>query len=141
MIHIFIDTNVLIDFLADRKPFAMDAAKLFDFALKNKITIYVAAVSFNNIYYILRQMFTHTKTIKIIAELEELTNIVDVTKETIKKSIHSEFKDFEDAIQYHCAKSVNKIECIVTRNTKDFKNSTLPIFNPKEALSLIENRI
>lgn len=75
----------------------------------------------------------------MLAELNEWTEIIDVSKEVIKKSIKSDFKDFEDAIQYNCAKSLAKIECIVTRNTKDFKTSSLPILSPKEALSAIEN--
>jgi hypothetical protein len=57
----------------------------------------------------------------------------------IKKSIKSDFKDFEDAIQYNCAKSLSKIDFIVTRDTKDFKSSSLPILTPKEAVSLVES--
>jgi predicted nucleic acid-binding protein len=139
MKHVFLDTNVLIDFFADRKPFSLEAAKLLNYSLRKKINIYISAVSYNNIYYILRQSCSHTETIKMLAELNEWTEIIDVSKEVIKKSIKSDFKDFEDAIQYNCAKSLAKIECIVTRNTKDFKTSSLPILSPKEALSAIEN--
>lgn len=141
MLHIFLDTNVLIDLFADRKPFSIEAARLFDYSYKGKIKIHVSAVSFNNIYYILRQSVSHNETIKILGELNEMAEIIDVSKEIIKKSIKSDFKDFEDAIQYHCAKSYLKIEFIVTRDTKDFKTSSLPTLNPKEANSLIESTI
>ena len=137
MINIFLDTNVLIDFLADRKPFSLEAAKLFNYSLKGKIKIHIAAVSYNNIYYILRQSFSHNETIKLLSELNEWTEIVDVSKDIIRKAIKSEFKDFEDAIQYNCAISISKIELIVTRDTKDFKTSSLPILTPKEANSFI----
>lgn len=139
MKNVFLDTNVLIDFFADRKPFSLEAAKLLNYSLKKKINIYISAVSYNNIYYILRQSNSHNETIKMLAELNEWTEIIDVSKEVIKKSIKSDFKDFEDAIQYNCAKSLTKIECIVASNTKDFKTSSLPILSPKEALSAIEN--
>lgn len=139
MINIFLDTNVLIDFLADRRPFSLEAARLFDNSLKRKIRIFISAVSYNNIYYILRQSFSHNETIKMLAELNEWTEIIDVSKNIIEKSIKSEFKDFEDAIQYNCALSMNKIEFIVTRDTKDFKTSTIPILTPKEANSLIQS--
>ena len=139
MKHIFLDTNVLIDFLADRKPFSMDAAKLFDYSFKRKVNIYVASVSYNNIYYILRQSCSHTETIKILTELQEWTEAVDVSKDIIRKALKSEFKDFENAIQYFCAKAFNKIDCIVTRDTKDFKMSSLPTLTPKEALTMIES--
>jgi predicted nucleic acid-binding protein len=139
MKHIFLDTNVLIDFLADRKPFSLEAAKLFNYSFKKKVTIYVAAVSYNNIYYILRQSCSHSETIKILNELHEWTESIDVSKEVIKKALKSDFKDFEDAIQYYSAKSINKIECIVTRDTKDFKTSSISIMTAKEALTMIES--
>ncbi len=141
MNHIFLDTNVLIDFLADRKPFSQEAALLFNYSLKKKVSIYVAAISYNNIYYILRQSCAHIETMRILNELEQLTETVDVTKVHIQKALKSGFKDFEDAIQYNCAKEINKIDCIVTRNSKDFKLSSIPIMSPKEALSLVESTI
>jgi predicted nucleic acid-binding protein len=139
MKNIFLDTNILIDFFADRKPFSIEAAKLFNYSFKKKINIYISAVSYNNIYYIMRQSFSHVETIKMLSELNEWSDIIDVSKDVIKKALESDFKDFEDAIQYNCAKSFHKIDFIVTRDTKDFKKSTLPILTPKEALTLIES--
>lgn len=139
MKHVFLDTNVIIDFLANRKPFSLEAAQLFNYSFKKNISIYVAAVSYNNIYYILRQSCSHLQSIKILNELQEWTEVVDVSKEVIRKSLKSGFKDFEDAIQYNCAKAIGNIDCIVTRNTKDFKASSLPVLTPKEALTMIES--
>jgi predicted nucleic acid-binding protein len=139
MRHVFLDTNVLIDFLADRKPFSEEAARLFNYSINKKVVIYVATVSYNNIYYILRQSCGHNRTIRILAELQEWTEAVNVSKDVVRKALKSEFKDFEDAIQYNCAKSIDKIDCIVTRDTKDFKTSSLPVLTPKEALSTIES--
>ena len=68
-----------------------------------------------------------------------MTEIVDVTKTVIKKSLKSAFKDFEDAIQYNCALTINKIDFIVTRDSKDFKKSTLPVMNPQEAMGIINS--
>ena len=139
MKHLFLDTNVLIDFLSDRKPFSDDAAILFNYSLNKELKIYVSAVSYNNIYYIIRKSLTHQSTIRILNELQELTECIDVTNEVIKNSLNSDFKDFEDAIQYFCAKSESKIDFIVTRNSKDFKLSSLPVISPKEALTMIAN--
>jgi hypothetical protein len=82
---------------------------------------------------------SHTETIKHLEDLSEMTEIVDVTKTIIKKSLKSDFKDFEDAIQYHCALSIGKIDCIVTRDGKDFKKSILPVMNPQEAIGIINS--
>ena len=111
---------------------------MFNYSLQGKIKLYISAVSFNNIYYILRQSLTSSATINLLDQLSEMTEIVDVTKQTIKKSLQTDFKDFEDAIQYNCALSISKIDFIVTRNTKDFKKSILSVLTPEEALSIIE---
>ena len=139
MIIIFLDTNVIIDFLADRRPFSLTAAEIFNASLSGNVKIFISAVSYNNIYYILRQSVSHTGTIKLLGELSEMTEIVDVTKTVIKKSLKSAFKDFEDAIQYNCALTINKIDFIVTRDSKDFKKSTLPVMNPQEAMGIINS--
>ena len=138
MKNIFADTNILIDLLADRKPFSTFAAGIFDLSRKGKLMIYVSAVSYNNIYYILRQSLSHIETIRLLEELSDLVIIADVTKAIIKKSLKTDFKDFEDAIQYNCALDLPNIDAIVTRNTKDFKKSTLPVMSPEEALSTIQ---
>lgn len=138
MNSLFLDTNVLIDFLADRAPFAMDAARLFQLARSKKIRIYISAVSFNNIYYIIRRSHSHRDTMNMLVQLSDWTTIVDVSKNAMIQSLPSDFKDFEDAIQYHCACSVNGVDGIVIRNTKDYKKSTLPVFTPAEAIAFLD---
>lgn len=137
MKSIFLDTNVIIDFLADRRPFSLTAAEIFNASLSGDVKIFVSSVSYNNIYYILRQSLSHNETIKLLDALSEMTEIVDVAKAIIKKSLKSDFKDFEDAIQYNCALTINSIDFIVTRDSKDFKKSTLPVMNPQEAMGII----
>jgi predicted nucleic acid-binding protein len=141
MKHIFLDTNVVIDFLADRRPFSADAAKLFDLAVNAKLKIYISAVSYNNIYYILRQSLTHAATLKLLEQLADMTEIADVTNEIIRTSFKTDFKDYEDAIQYYCALTVPKIEFIVTRNTKDFRKSAFPVLTPAEAIVSLGNSL
>lgn len=136
---IFLDTNVIIDFLADRRPFSLNAAEIFNVSLLGKVKIFISSVSYNNIYYILRQSLSHTQTLKLLEELSQMSEIVDVTEAIIKKSLKSDFKDFEDAIQYNCALTVNKIDFIVTRDSKDYKKSSLPVMNPHEAMSIINS--
>ena len=133
MTHVFMDTNVVIDFLADRQPFSLYAARLFDLSVNGKISIYISAVSYNNIYYILRHSLTNNATIKLLADLSEMTVITDVTSAIIRQSLKIDFKDYEDAIQYYCALNIPGIDFIVTRDTKDFKKSTLPVLTPAEA--------
>jgi predicted nucleic acid-binding protein len=135
MKHIFMDTNVVIDFLANRQPFSLDAARLFNLAVGGKVIIYISAVSYNNIYYILRQSLTRNAAIKLLAELAEMSEVVDVSGSIIRQSLKTDFNDYEDSIQYYCALSIPQIDFIVTRNTKDFKKSTLSVLTPAEGLA------
>lgn len=139
MRNIFLDTNIIIDFLADRKPFSFSAAKIFNYAFHNKIKIYLSAISYNNIYYILKRSLSNVEAIRLLGSLFEKAEIADVTKDIVSKSLKTNFSDFEDAIQYNCALSVKAINFIVTRNMKDFKKSILPILTPEEAISAIKN--
>jgi|SRR5215471_11295826 len=139
MKNIFLDTNVVIDFLADRKPFSYEAALLFNYAAESKIRLFISAVSYNNIYYILRQSLSNNAAIHLLDELSELADIADVTKQVIRQSLKSRFKDFEDAIQYNCALNIPKLEVVVTRDTKDFKKSILPVMTPGEIIGVLRN--
>jgi|SRR5450432_64331 len=132
----FLDTNVIIDFLADRKPFAEAAGHLFSLALEKKLKIYCSAISFNNIYYLMRQTQTHSITVGLLDEIFEMTEIISVGEKIINQSLKSDFRDFEDAIQYYCALTIIGMDCIITRNTKDFKKSRIPVLSPSEALAL-----
>jgi predicted nucleic acid-binding protein len=139
MIHLFLDTNIVIDFLTDRKPFSSEAAKLFDFSEKGEIKLYLSAVSYNNIYYVVKKLSSHKETIKILSSLEEMTEIIDTTSSTIKSALNSKFSDFEDALQYYTAKLNTNINGIVTRNGSDFKHSLISIFTPEEAIKFVES--
>lgn len=79
------------------------------------------------------------QTVNLLDDLYEITEIADVTRSIIKAALKTDFKDFEDAIQYNCALSIKVLDFIVTRNTKDYKKSTLPVLTPGEAISSIEN--
>ena len=137
MKKIFLDTNVIIDFLADRKPFSEPASTLFSLAVQHKITIYVSAISFNNIYFVLKQHLSHKKIIGTLIELQNWTKTIEVNEAIIERSLRSDFSDFEDAIQYFCAASISSITCIVTRNSKDYKSSTIAVMTPGETISLL----
>ncbi|MBK7128751.1 MAG: PIN domain-containing protein [Crocinitomicaceae bacterium] len=139
MKNLFLDTNVIIDTLADRKPFSRAGAKLFQYAEKDKINLFISALSYSNIYYIIRKTCTHKEMLRTLIDLESLIETVDVTKQIIAKSLNSDFKDYEDSIQYYTALSNKKITAIVTRNVKDFKKSDLAVLTPEEALGIIES--
>jgi len=137
MKNVFIDTNIIIDFLANREPFSEYAAKLFQLAQNNEINIYISTITINNTYYVLKQVSSHKKTLNLIAGIESLVEIIPTNQKIIQKAIKSDYKDFEDAIQYYSAKEVKSIDVIATRNTKDFKISDIPVLTPETIVKLI----
>ena len=135
---ILIDTDVILDFFFDRKPFSDDASAILSLCENKKIKGFITPVMISNIYYILRKFAKHEK---VIENLKNLINIVDVaiiSRESILEALNSDFKDFEDALQNYAAELNGKIDVIVTRNTKDYKKSELGIMNPEDFLKSID---
>ena len=137
MKQVFIDTNLIIDFLGDREPFSEYAAILFQLAKENKIKIFVSAISFNNTYYILRKVTSNKRALSLISEIEGYVGIQETNRNIIQKALKSDFKDFEDAIQYFSAVQLGDIDIITTRDIKDFKKSELPVLSPETTVKLL----
>jgi len=137
---IFVDSDVIIDFFTDREPFANPASSIFELNELGVIQIYISAVSLNNIYYIVRKFLGHKDTIKIIEELVDITEIIGTTKKEIIQALKNDFKDYEDSVQYSSALNVKGLEAIVTRNTKDYVNTKLPIFTSEGYIKAISDK-
>jgi predicted nucleic acid-binding protein len=131
MERVFVDTDVIIDFLIDRKPFSEFAAKILSLSEYKNIQVCVSALTFANCYYVLKKFSTHSNVIAKLSQLAEIVEITDVTKKSILESLKSDFKDFEDAIQNETAKNDSKIKVLITRNIKDYQNSDLSILTPE----------
>jgi predicted nucleic acid-binding protein len=134
MTDLFIDTDVIIDFIIDRQPFSREAAQLFTLIDQKKVKGYTSALCYSNLYYVLSKYAAHKKVITMLNELSELVGILKVDDDIIKASLASDFKDFEDAIQYYTAQEYKRIDVIITRNIKDYKKSSLPIMTPETFL-------
>lgn len=134
MKKIFVDTNILVDLIADRKPFSKFAIELFSKAENKKVKLYVSSHSLATTHYLLKKYISEKELRKIIYSLLEYIHVVAIDLDTIKKGLKSKHKDFEDALQIIAAYSVESIDCIVTRNVKDFKDSEIPVFTPYELI-------
>ena len=139
MENVFIDTDVIVDFLTDRKPFSLESAKIFSLIDQKKIKGCVSSLSFSNLYYVLRKFGTHKKVISSLQELSEMADILKIDSDIIKSALTSNFKDFEDSIQYLAVQEHKKIDCIITRNIKDYKASSIPVMTPETFLVTFEN--
>lgn len=50
--------------------------------------------------------------------------------------IYKIFADYEDSIQYSSALTVEKLDAIITRNLKDYKNSSISVMTPQDFLKM-----
>ena len=112
---ILVDTNVLIDFFAQREPFFADSEKIFELCQKDIIEGVIAVHSIVNMSYILRKSYTLDELKKIFLRLCKLFQVESIDLEKILHAIETpNFKDFEDCLQMQCAVSSN-VDYIVTR--------------------------
>ena len=131
MIHIFSDTDIILDVITGRMPFSVEASSIFTLIEEEHIRSSTSSLTFSNIYYVLRKYATHQRVVSRLKELSELVHIMNVDETIIKRALQSGFKDFEDAIQYQTALSDPDIDVIVTRNIKDYKKAELPVMSPE----------
>ena len=131
MDKVLIDTDVILDFFFDRKPFSDHAAKVFSLCEAKKIQGYATPVIISNAYYILRQTAKHEKVIEKFGRLLSFTGILVIDKEILLQAMSSKFKDFEDAIQNYAAVKSGEIDVILTGNVKDFRYSEIGILTPE----------
>jgi predicted nucleic acid-binding protein len=139
MTDIFIDTDVIIDFLIDREPHSREAAIIFTLIEQKKLKGYVSSLTFSNLYYVLRKIESHNKVIAKLDSISRLLTILKVDQQIIKLAIASEFPDFEDSIQYNCALDYKKIDVLITRNIKDYKGSQIPVMTPAIYLKMVSS--
>jgi len=139
MTDIFIDTDVIIDFLIDREPHSREAAIIFTLIEQKKLKGYVSSLTFSNLYYVLRKIESHNKVIAKLDSISRLLTILKVDQQTIMYAIASGFPDFEDSIQYNCALDYKKIDVLITRNIKDYKGSEIPLMTPADYLKMVSS--
>lgn len=133
---VFLDTNVIIDFLLKREPHYTDSKKVFDMCLY-KIDGCVTPHFLIDVFYMLSERTDATEDYcrETILKLRSvLTVIAEDSERVLLAAKNEEFSDFEDSMQNEAAK-IAGVDCIITRNTKDFKNSKIPVYTPTEFLS------
>jgi len=136
MNNLFIDTDVILDLFIDRKPHHENAVLLFSKIKRNKLHCYTSPVIVANTFYILSKIKGKHYAIGKIKRLRRIMNILTITEKIIDLAIETPSKDFEDSIQYYCAKE-NKMSAIITRNVDDFPREKISIMEPIEVIKMI----
>lgn len=140
MSKVLIDTNVIIDLLAKREEFYADSLELFSLADRSKVHLVISTLSIANTHYLLNDVMKMKNAKSIIRKFKVLVASYALNDKIVELALNDKgFKDFEDGIQYYTALEAN-CKAIITRNIKDFKSSSIPVFQPKEYLIKIKKK-
>lgn len=131
MKKILIDTNIVLDLLAMRIPFYDEAAELFSFADKKQISLSLSSISLANTHYILSKFKSKNEARKLLRNFKVLVQILSFDDKIADLALNSDFKDFEDAIQYFIAIE-NGQDMIITRNMHGYRESKIPVLTARE---------
>ncbi|MFZ0282564.1 MAG: PIN domain-containing protein [Bacteroidales bacterium] len=137
MKNLFLDTNIILDLLANRMPFYTEAANLFSLADKKKVKLSISSLCLADVHYILSRQNPEMKVRNILRTFKVLVNVLPLDVKIIELALNSEFRDFEDAIQYYTAIE-NDQDLIITRNQQDFKESKIPVMTAGEFIKSIK---
>ncbi len=134
MTRLFIDTNVLIDVLADRKPFVEDSAAIYALVESGATTGSISAVSITNIFYIVRKLASKAIALRAVKDLSRIFAIEPCDATTLSAAIDLDLGDFEDGVQYVTAVRA-KAKVIITRNVGHFPKDGIPAMTPTAYLA------
>lgn len=135
---ILVDTNVIIDALTSREPWNVSAEKIFIMAANNIVDMYITASSATDIYYLVRKHLHNAETARqIMGKLYSMVGILEVKEEDCVEALVSPITDYEDAVIEQVARRTG-VECIVTRNQKDYELGLAKVFLPDDFIQFME---
>lgn len=135
--RVLIDTNVILDYVLERQPFHHEAEEIVLRVAKKDFVGYVSSITPVNVYYTGRKLKGRDDTIKVVRRLLRLFEVCAADKKVLQNAFLLNFSDYEDAVQHECAVAEN-LDAIITRSTKDHKNSSVKVYLPGEFLQFLQ---
>ncbi|MDR2618409.1 MAG: PIN domain-containing protein [Treponema sp.] len=137
---IFIDSDIILDVLAEREEFVEGAAELFELSHLNKVELFTTAVVLANVFYMLRKTSGIEKAKKNLQKLRLIIRVLPIDEKIVDLSLNSQFNDFEDGLQYFAAKE-NNISILITRNGKHYKVDDIIVETAEEYITSKSNGV
>ncbi|GAB3922805.1 PIN domain-containing protein [Mucilaginibacter myungsuensis] len=136
MTVLFIDSDILLDIILNRAPFYSSSAKILALTDDPGFICCTTVHTLLNVHYVTKRQLDAKTANKAVELLVGKLRIISEGKELIEQALASSFSDFEDAVQHFAALSA-KASYIITRNIKDYKNSTIPVLTAEQFLRTI----
>ncbi|MEW6439758.1 MAG: PIN domain-containing protein [bacterium] len=134
------DINFILDIFLKREPFYASAARIFAMIETKHLGGCLCANSFPTLFYILAKELKREKAMKILEKVRIVFRVAAVDEKVIDLSLASDFKDFEDAVQYYSAVNA-KADCLITRDKNDYVIDAIPIMTPEEFLAAASGEV
>ena len=135
--RVLVDTNVVLDLLIDRAPFAGPAARLFSLLEQGAMSGHLCATTVTTVHYLVARARGGAAADEAIERLLALVDIAAVNRTVLLDAVRFAFADFEDAVLHEAARHAG-IEVIVTRDQAGFRSGGLTVYTPEEFLGVRE---
>jgi predicted nucleic acid-binding protein len=132
--RVLLDTDVVLDVMLARVPFAQTSGRLLDLAEQGLFEAYISSITPLNVFYIARKAKSIGDLRQALKQLLQTVQVCPIDHSVLINAFTLPFTDYEDAVQ-NAAATASKLDAIVTRNLKDYKNATLPVFSPADFLN------
>lgn len=133
---VMIDLNVILDVLQKRVPFYETSAALLAATETGHVEGYIAAHSVTTLFYLIQKGKSSSEARATITNLLQFLKIGVVDQTTIEQALNLDYRDFEDAVQMMSAVQC-KVDCLITRNIKDYQTALLPVIQPVDFLGTL----
>jgi predicted nucleic acid-binding protein len=131
---VLIDLNVILDVLQRREPFYDASAGFMALVEAGEIQGFVAAHSITTLFYLIEKNRSNSEARAAITSLLQFLKVLPVDQQTIEQALNLDFRDFEDAVQMVAALRTH-MDCLITRNIKDYPTRLLSIMQPIDFLN------
>ena len=131
---LFLDTNVVVDSMKFREPYVRAIVPIFQMGQVGIHQLVISDLTFANVAYLTKKGLSLFEWYNLLCELRSNVQIVPIGETSVDAALKLRSKDFEDALQYFSAKEAD-VDCIITRNKKDFNFSDIPVLDPIEFIA------
>jgi predicted nucleic acid-binding protein len=135
-LRLLFDTNVVLDVMLDREPHVAASAEVLSRAEAGEVTGCICATTVTTIHYLATRALGAERSLASVRKLLSLFEVAPVGRTVLESALALGFSDYEDAVLHEAARHVNA-QGIVTRNSRHFKKSDLPVYTPEELAQIL----
>ena len=137
--RVLFDTNVILDVMLDRAPFAAASAGIMSRAEAGELIGCVCATTVTTIHYLAMRATGAERALGEVRKILSLFEIAPVNRAVLETALDLGFADYEDAVLHEAARQIGA-QGIVTRNPRHFKKASVPVYAPEELSQALDLR-